>query len=299
MIATLLLAATVAASPQVTTYPVPDKQIPTEIVRHGNEMWFVSWKDWPKTIHANLGRVDGRGKFSMKDVPDAYMPGLIARAPDGTLYLSDGQQPVFWKVAKDGTVEQIKSPRATQGIAFGSDGNLWCTHQKSKMIGKYATDGTEQALYDVKAQPLWIVAGRDGALWFSAPGERSIGRINVKGESKLFPLPPTFGAPGHIVAGDNAVWFAMGGDVLGRATVSGEISTVKIGIKANWLAADSKGRIWYTDGASAGMLAKDGTVREFPVKDAKNIRALAEGPDGAMWFVDQGAMTVGKIELAR
>jgi virginiamycin B lyase len=307
MIAALVLAATVAAQPVVTTWEVPQKQIPTEIVRHGDALWFVSWKDWPK-VHANLGRIDSKGNFTMKDVPEGSMPGLTTHAPDGTLWLSDARQSVFWRVSREGKVSQVKTSVPTQGIAWGPDGHLWSTHRGSAAIRRYATDGSEKGKWEVAAaaapsadkparpaQPLWIVAASDSALWFTEASGRRVGRIATTGEMRMYALPPTFGSPGQIVPGrDGALWFSAA-NILGRITTKGEITTVRTGIPAVWLAADSKGRIWYTNGTHAGYIDRDGKSREFEVKGAKNIRAMAEGPDGAMWFADQGALTIGRI----
>lgn len=299
--ALLILAATLATEPRVTMYDVPQKQIPTELVRHGDALWFVSWKDWPK-VHANLGRIDAKGKFTMTDVPEEHMPGIAARTKDGTLWLSDARKPVLWRVGKDGKVTQVPTKGTTQGIAVAADGSLWTTHHGSANITRFGTDGAQKGVWEVtgkkKSQPLFIVPGPDGALWFTEQDERRIGRISTTGEVKTWPLPPTFGSPMQIIVGpDNALWFSVSNTFLGRITTKGEISTEKIGIRATWLATDSKGRLWYTDGVRAGYL--DGTRKphEFEVKGAKNIRAMAEGPDGAMWFADQVALTIGRIQV--
>ena len=299
--AILILAATLATEPRVTTWNVPEKQIPTELVRHGDALWFVSWKDWPK-IHANLGRIDTKGKFTMTDVPVEHMPGITARSRDGVLWLSDARKPVLWRVSRDGKVTQVKTKGTTQGIAVGPDGNLWTTHHQSASITQFGTDGAQKGVWEVagtkKSQPLWIVPGPDGALWFTERDERRIGRISTTGELKTYPLPPMFGVPMQIIPGpDGALWFSLSNTFLGRITTTGALTTEKIGIRATWLATDSEGRLWYTDGVRVGYLDSTRKPREFEVKGAKNIRALAEGADGAMWFADQVALTIGRIEV--
>jgi virginiamycin B lyase len=307
--AALLLAATLAYESRVTMYDVPRKEMPTEIASNGRELWFVSWHTKPK-LQAYLGRITTRGRIRTWRVPAGHMPGLTTLAPDGTLWLSDAARPVFWRIDPKGRIGTVPGASMTIGIAYGPDGHLWCTHQSSA-ISRFALDGSPQGYWNLPFdQPMtsslppppgpeatWIVAGSDGALWFLDAYQRDVGRITTTGEIT------TFDAPGivqfsEIIAGpDGALWYAIHDQALGRISTSGETTRVTIGMHPGQLAADSKGRIWYGEGSRAGFVDRDGSVHEFDVRGAKSIRSLAEGPDGAMWFADQGAFAIGRIEL--
>lgn len=323
MIGTLLvLAAVLSAEPRVTTWAVPDQQIPTEIVRHGNELWFVSWANWraeaPK-YEPYLGRVDTQGKFTMKQLPADHMPGLTTHAPDGTLWLSDGGQPLLWRVTKDGKVDSVNTGVRTQGIAFGPDGALWCTSPGRAAIIRFSTDGKQTGSWDVPdvdtkpmtsaaaaaappasagPTPIWIAAGPDRALWFTEPNRGRIGRIDTKGTITMYRSPMGVATTSSIVVGpDGAVWFSTRDVYLGRITTKGEVMTTRVQMRPTSLAVDRQGRIWFAEGARAGFIDKELEAYDFAVPGAKSIRALAAGPDGAMYFVDQAARTVGRIEL--
>jgi virginiamycin B lyase len=152
------------------------------------------------------------------------------------------------------------------------------------------------------ARPSYIVVGPDEAAWLSEPTWRHIVRVTPGGKISNFDYPPDWGEPRRIIAGpDGALWFALSNVMaLGRITMEGEITTIDLPYGAGALAADSKKRIWFTDaaGAQIGYLDAEGKVHEVPLPDAPHvIRSMAEGPDGAMWFADQAAKTIGRISL--
>ena len=73
-------------------------------------------------------------------------------------------------------------------------------------IGRISTDGviTEFPIPTVYSQPIDIVAGPDGNLWFTELAGNKIGRITTAGVIGEFALPgPITGpsGPGHIAAG--------------------------------------------------------------------------------------------------
>ena len=73
--------------------------------------------------------------------------------------------------------------------------------------------------------------------------------------------------------------------------------TTRIAMRPTSLAADREGRIWFADNNHAGFVDRNLDAYEFEVKGAKQIRSLTMGPDGAIWFADQVARTIGRIEL--
>jgi virginiamycin B lyase len=185
------------------------------------------------------------------------------------------------------------------GIATGPDGALWCTEITANQIGRIDADHqvTEYPIPIEGAFPSAIVAGPDGAMWFTLNQANAIGRIETgtdgtdgsggldgtagsddgdgDGDGDLritvYPLPTPGAAPVGITAGaDGALWF------------------VEIG-------AGQLGRI--SAGASAGAAEPAGTITEFPLPDrAARPHAVAVGPDGALWFTEWGANSVGRFE---
>lgn len=316
--AALLLAASIS----VKTYAVPEKRIPTEIVRHGNDLWFVAWTidrvqqdalGRPR-LHAFLGRVTTRGRFRITPAGPEHQPGFATHTPDGALWFTDAARATFWRIGKDGRITKVPASTSTQHIVYAA-GDLWCSHAYSGWISRHGLDGSSKGGFSVPDElppPMTslpppppgtrvasLAVGADGAIWFPEPYRKRIGRLTTSGEMTFYRVPHEVTAYSVIIAGpDGALWYTTGEKVLGRITLSGEISSVPIGFTAQRLAADSRGRLWYTLASnSAGVIERDGTRREFEVPKVRSIRSMAEGPDGAMWIADDNQSVIARIEL--
>lgn len=152
------------------------------------------------------------------------------------------------------------------------------------------------------AYPMHIVAGPDGALWFTENGpdsnfDATIGRLTTDGELTEFDLPNEFQtAVGLVVGPDNALWFVDANSPrAGRLTVEGSLALFDTG----WRAADdmvvgSDGALWFVASRSVGnpdhmtghlirmTLAGDVSVFDLDAWPGP----LALGPDGNVWWAE-------------
>lgn len=326
----VLLAATVTAQPKVETFAAPKGHLPTEIARQGDAMAIISWTNWP-ALEPHLGTVI-KGKIQTQPLEKGHMPGMFALSSDGTLWLTDARQAVLWHVRPDGKAERVEVDRNTLGIAFDEQGLIWCTHPSDTEISRYALDGNKLASLDTgrgrfklapakpqkapagmaptwakqsqKANrrdvtPTWLVRGTGATMWFSDPTMRSIGMVTMDGHQQRFKLPPDLGgAPGPLVAApDGLTWFVVSGKpILGQVSVDGYFSNIDIFAPAETLALDAKGRVWFSTASDLGYVESNGTVHRVTLpKGERTIRSMAEGADGAMWFVDQKARVIGRV----
>ena len=150
------------------------------------------------------------------------------------------------------------------------------------------------------SSPVGIVAGPDGALWFTNFGNNSIGRISTTGAITNF-TSPSIQYPARITAGpDGAIWFTNQYSI-GRITTSGVVSSFSgpgisgpIGITAG-----PDGAIWFTNQYSGtiGRISIGGTVTEYsgPGLTSAGIGLITSGPDGALWFTNPYTDTLGRI----
>jgi virginiamycin B lyase len=154
------------------------------------------------------------------------------------------------------------------------------------------------------SSPIGIVAGSDGALWYTNGGASpSIGRITPAGKITHY-TDPRLTRPFGIAAGsDDALWFTNGGDPgsIGRITTSGVLAFFDDPhiSEPDWIAAGPGGTLWFTNDAGGGYtdpsverLTVTGTLTTFTLPSAVSSPAgIAAGPDGAMWFVNDDAST--------
>ena len=143
-----------------------------------------------------------------------------------------------------------------------------------------------------------IIAGRDGALWFTQID--GIGRITTAGVVTLYSGPAGDGFELTESPHQN-FWFTDPFDnaiVRMTATGRGKIYPLLRGATFPWgIATDQAGRIWFAEFNYStlgqcwiGEIDATGTITEYPVPTLYTYpHAITLGPDNAMWFTESGA----------
>lgn len=293
----LVLAATVASGPRLETFALPAGHLPTEIVRHGDVMTFVSWKDWP-ALEPHLGRITMEGRMEMQAFPKDHMPGLMSQAPDGTLWISEGKKPLLWHVAKSGELEQISIARPTLGIGADPSGAIWTTHPGSAEITRYDASGAVQQAafvgrrYGRSAAPsAAIPKPRTGAM--PIPQKKDSSRSLTKEERQALTRDAR---PSWIVSGpDGAMWFCEPTwKSIGRITAAGDVKLFNL--PAAWgeprqIAAAPDGVLWFTVKGLpiVGNIVPSGEARMVDIPEPAD--ALAIDRAGRVWVAMAGYLT--------
>ena len=282
LLAVIFAASAQAAPTSIAEYPI-DAGHPTNIdhlaVSADGTVWFADGY-WPEgSFHALIGRLD---------------PG------DGGVQEFD---------------EGLGNFSVIRDFVAGPDGNMWFADSGSAgtdaAIGKIIPAGqiTEYAS-PVGGKPWWIIVGPDESLWFSAT--RAVGRATTTGALGAYELP---GALGELAAGPGGnVWFTYGsganaaiGRVERHSDGSATITLFQTGLDPHSVPeriVASGGYLWFTDLSGAepalGRISPDGQITEFREGLAadSSIIDIAAGPDGNVWFTDNGVGAVGRITPA-
>jgi virginiamycin B lyase len=150
--------------------------------------------------------------------------------------------------------------------------------------------------------PRTIVAGPDGALWFTMPsrtigGPSYIARISTSGAVTTFTVPGLY--PNSLTVGpDGALWFTsqanllqvnsktqvVWGGAVGRMTTSGAITSFPVSGSPGAITLGPDGALWFLDSDSIDRITTSGVITSFP--SGGSPLSLTTGPDGALWFVD-------------
>ena len=155
------------------------------------------------------------------------------------------------------------------------------------------------------AYPLFIIAGPDGNLWFTAAS--GVGRITTAGVITLFSLPGGTGSIAIAAGADGNLWFTEDRAV-GRITPAGHLSRFLIPAtrgqpayitsgpgRSFWLSTTKRtqhdGNVSDTD--SIGLLAPSGRLTWLTPSSPIYPSQLLAGPDGNLWFTEPAG--VGRI----
>jgi streptogramin lyase len=146
------------------------------------------------------------------------------------------------------------------------------------------------------SKPYGIVTGPDGALWYSENGTNKIGRMTTHGEVTEYALPAAYNdlGPEDIIVGpDRALWFAHA-DRIGRISTSGSVKefTLEDG-NPEVLVSGPDDAVWFTQNPydRIGRITMSGKITNFRLSGDNSERSasgIAVGPDGLLWFSDNG-----------
>jgi streptogramin lyase len=176
-------------------------------------------------------------------------------------------------------------------IVLGPDGNLWFTENGGAVghgaIGMITTAGiiTEYALSTYNSSPVGITSGPGGTgLWFTEQNTNRIGDITPTGAITEFNISLSGSQPRGIVLGpDSNMWFTQS---LANAT-----TTTCKGHRCTTSTSTTTGYI--------GRITPNGTISEFAIPYAYSRPFwITSGPDGNLWFTDEGNNSVGRITAA-
>ena len=154
------------------------------------------------------------------------------------------------------------------------------------------------------SRPYTIVAGPDGALWFTESNGNKIGRITTAGTFIEHDVPTGKSGPyGIAVGADGNIWFTERfADQIGRFEFFGQhISEFPIPTpfaQAWEIAPGPDGNLWFTeeDVHQIGMITTDGSVlMEVPIETFGFPTGIAPGLDGNMWFTIEIGDMIGQI----
>jgi len=167
----------------------------------------------------------------------------------------------------------------------------------------------EYAIPTVNAQPVSVVTGPDGALWFTELTGNNIGRLTTDGSFSEYPIPTAGAQPDDIAVGpDGNLWFAeTTGNKIGRITPSGAIAEfggLPAASRPTAVTGGPDGNVWFTERALTspsgriGRITGSGAITNYPLPSMSNGHPLTitAGADGALWFTESPGNRIGRLE---
>jgi virginiamycin B lyase len=259
------------------------------------------------------------GTFTEYAIPTPNSrPLSITVGPDGALWFTESFGFKIGRITTSGQITEYTLPpqlREPQVIATGPDGALWFTaalpnNALGSVIGRVTTGGdftwydegigNEQFAYG-------IAPGPDGKMWFALNAQ--IANISMSGKITLFPQQNLYIPTELTVAPNGTIFFPAPGahaySIVGMSPSGTEtfysVPLVKDGRGVTFVAMGPNGRdVWFLRAKdTVGKLDATGKFTEFfvpiHVHGMPFPEALTAGPDGAMWFTNNKANTIGRV----
>lgn len=234
-----------------------------------------------------------------------------------------------------GTIAEhpFPTPGGSASVAPGPDGNMWFTKGSANQIGRITVPrdhgrflgqggGSIQEIEvpTPDSEPSDIVAGPDGAIWFTEFRASQIGRLDLTtGTITEFPIPNTdlffdiftqtfttsTGPRGITVGPDGNLWFAQfNASRIGRITPEGQVTqfpTPTANSRPVGITAGPDGNVWFTEpvGNRIGRITPAGVITEYPLSvPMSRPIGITAGLDGALWFAEYLGDKIGRIDPA-
>lgn len=208
----------------------------------------------------------------------------------GNIWFTLPNQKKIGNISASGQTRFFDVHSSPFALTTGPDGNVWFTLSGvSNAIGTISSDGRVRELADAEESQLKgnIVAGPDGALWFTSQIENKIGRATVNGELQYFTIPTQDSGPEDIALGsDSALWFTeINVGKIGRIATDGTIREFET-FPGNvyGITAGPDGALWFGSYEKIGRITTSGEVTSYPIASRFQITDIISGPDGALWF---------------
>jgi streptogramin lyase len=162
-----------------------------------------------------------------------------------------------------GTITEFAAPGTSVVVTLGADGNLWYSDINGSIL-RVTTSGavTQFPTPTSGTSVVGITTGSDGNVWFAELNQSKVGRITPSGVITEFPLPASAPQPAFDVS--------LGPD----------------------------GNVWAIAGEEFVKVEPDGTTTGYPGVPGSGTVSMAAGPDGKLWFLEQGANKVGRMTTA-
>jgi streptogramin lyase len=153
-----------------------------------------------------------------------------------------------------------------------------------------------------------IISGPDGDTWVSAGYQTGdlitaiIERVTPAGVITTYSTPTLSEyAVTNITEGPGGdIWFTTDNEIVGELAASGAVTIYdNASDNAGYITTASDGALWITDNTGLGYpiqrITAGGAVTAYNDPVMNDISQLAPGPDGALWFYDDGNDDIGLI----
>ena len=291
------------------------------VVAADGAVWFTEYYD------GRIGRLDPRtGAIREFPLPFNTGPWALIRGPRGSFWFTERDSNAIGSIGADGTVRHypIAAPSGVPGahaqpvgLTTGPDGTLWFAETGFGSVGSMSPAGKFRIFYlhdYSQGSPINVATAPDGHIWY-VTGEGAVGRLFDTVRPIRFPAVPQsplllassavpYDWSGLAFGKDGTLWVAAGQlQAIDQLPAGGTPHRFPLpGRPSKPIAIVASGTsLWIAQpfGDAIARRAADGHVEEYPLPTTDaGPSSLAAAPDGSVYFTEQQAGKVGRIDTS-
>jgi virginiamycin B lyase len=225
----------------------------------------------------------------------------ILEGPDGNVWFTDDSNDRIGRITPLGHVTffPLGSNTGLYSMALGSDGALWFTMTVLGQIGRLTTSG-QLSTFGAGPEPLDIVSGPDGDLWFNDQGG-NIYKLTTAGKRTRVRnvYPPT-----GLWAAAGGLWFIANGQLNEMSATGATLKKYSLPNRCLpfSLTSGPQKSLWYVDPGDdcVARMTLSGKFFVVPTYNQNGygllIAGIVVGPNGWLWFTQAGKRTLSWVD---
>jgi virginiamycin B lyase len=299
----MLSAAQAAPFASLKQFRVPTDNSQPRSITNGSDgnRWFTLGTE---NVPSKIGRITPAGDIiEFGPACDTCIVTDIIQGPSDVLYYTSND-PILGRITTDGVIlDPIEIPNSIAVAGdLAVDGNeIWFTDFNNDSLWRYDVGSGQFTQFNVP-EPHDAVVDAAGFVWFTAPLEPGIGRLNP--ETREVMVTKTTLIPRQLtIATDGDIWFTarftpqgMGRVVPATGAVT-EFPLTNVGPEG--IAASPDGPVWFTQ-TTKGNIARitdDGVITEGKVVKNSEPFGITVTPDGDPWYTMLEANKIATLQL--
>jgi streptogramin lyase len=146
------------------------------------------------------------------------------------------------------------------------------------------------------SNPFGLAGSADGHIWFVETGApKKVVKLTTAGVATEYTVP-NVEFMGSITEGpDGNMWFRVSNSKIARVTSSGQVTEYAVNTSPSGIASGTDGNVWFVGNGKIGKITMSGTVTEYTAPSPESrLQKIVAGPDGKMWFTNEGATSIAK-----
>lgn len=274
------------------------------------ELWFAGVHRGANAANVS-GRISADGSVEEFPVPESgSAPGVgdLTLGPDGYMWFTEpAAGRIDFEAPSGGGPGILVLEPGTRPTGLATvENSIWTTLEATGgLLVTYPATARGVESHLTGARPSAITLGAEGSLWLIDEATSELVRKHPGGSSITFPIP-NFAKGAEftdIVSGpDGNLWLSQSdGPYISRVEPGGPHYTrFELPLDGGFSLISNGPRhdIWFAGEGRIGSITSNGHLFATPtcaVRGCATVTALAEGPEGALWFAAAGG-TVGRFE---